>query len=246
MSAHTSFIFGPHPILEAIVAGKTIDKLFIDHTAKDPIYQQIRKVAWQRHIPCSRVPTAKLNKMVTKNHQGVVALLSPVPIVTLSHIIQTTYEAGQLPLVVILDSVTDVGNLGAIIRTALCVGAHALVLPLQGSASLGGAAMKTSAGALAHLPICREPHLGNTLTYLQQSGLQVVACHEKAAQTIYQVSLKGPLAIVLGSEERGIHPSLLQQASQQVSIPMQGPLQALNVSAAAAIILYEVFRQRHC
>lgn len=240
----SNVVFGIKAVLEAIVAGKTIDKLFLDKTTQGQGYQQILLAAHQHRIPYSRVPSIKLSKMTNHPHQGVVALLSPVPLVTLSHVVQTTYEQGQLPLIVILDGVTDVGNLGAIIRTAVCVGAHALVLPMQKSASLGGAAMKTSAGALAHLPICRESNLQASIRYLQASGLQVIACHEKTTTSIYQTNLTLPTALLLGDEGLGIQPQLLQSADKQAAIPMIGPIRSLNVSVAAAVTLYESYRQR--
>ena len=240
-----NLIFGSKAVLEAILAGKTIDKIFIDKETKNDDYQSIFNAIRYKQIPCSRVPAAKLNKLAPHNHQGIVALLSPVPLVTLSHIVQDTYEQGKLPLIIILDGVTDVGNLGAIVRTAVCVGAHALVLPKQGSASLGSGAMKTSAGALAHLPICREANLQASINYLQNSGLQVIACHEKTQTSIYQTNLTVPTAILLGSEDKGIQPQLLNKVDGQASIPMVGPINSLNVSVAAAIILYESFRQRN-
>jgi 23S rRNA (guanosine2251-2'-O)-methyltransferase len=240
----SNVVFGTKAVLEAIIAGKTIDKLFLDKTAQGPDYHHILRAAHQHRIPYSRVPGIKLNKMTSHHHQGVVALLSPVPLVALSHIIQTTYEKGQLPLIGMLDGVTDVGNLGAIIRTAVCVGAHALVLPMQKSASLGGAAMKTSAGALAHLSICRESNLHASIIYLQASGLQVIACHEKTTTSIYQTNLTLPTALLLGAEDQGIQPQLLQSVDKQAAIPMVGPIRSLNVSVATAVILYESYRQR--
>jgi 23S rRNA (guanosine2251-2'-O)-methyltransferase len=238
-------IYGTHAVLEAIMADKTIDKLFIDHTAKGPMYQNILIAARQKEIPYSLVPTMKLNSLVARDHQGIVACLSPVPLANVSNIVQGTYEAGQVPLILLLDGITDVGNLGAIIRTAVCFGVHAMILPMRRSASLATGVLKTSAGAILHLPICREDKLQNSITYLQSCGLQILACDEKAQQSIYQVDLKLPTALILGSEDKGIHPSLLSQADQQVSIPIVGPVKALNVSVAAAIFLYETFRQRN-
>jgi 23S rRNA (guanosine2251-2'-O)-methyltransferase len=238
------FIFGAKAIIEAINAGKTIDKLFIDKAAKGATHQEVLKLARQKQLPCSLVPTAKLNQLVTQKHQGIVALLAPIALASLSHIIQTDYEQGKNPFIVILDQVTDVRNLGAIVRTAVCIGASALVIPTQGSASIGGDAMKTSAGALAHLPICRVPHLQNTLHYLQASGLQVLACHEKASTPLYTTDFSLPTAILLGSEDKGINPLLLSKVNQHIFIPMLGPVSSLNVSVAAAVIMYESFRQR--
>lgn len=241
----SNLVLGNKPVWEAIVSGKAIDKLFLDKAAQGPAYQQILRAAHTHRIPYSRVPTIKLNKMTSQHHQGVVALLSPIPLVDLSHIVQATYEQGQLPLIVVLDGVTDVGNLGAIIRTAVCVGAHALVVPMQRTASLGGAAMKTSAGALVHLPICRENSLQASIKYLKASGLQVIACHEKTSTSIYQTNLTLPTALLLGAEDQGIQPKLLESADKQAAIPMVGPIGSLNVSVAAAVILYESYRQRN-
>jgi 23S rRNA (guanosine2251-2'-O)-methyltransferase len=236
------YVFGT--IIEAIKAGKTVDKLFIDQSAKGETHQELMALIKQNHIPYSRVPTVKLNSLVSQKHQGAVALLAPIALSSLSHIIQATYEQGKSPLIIILDGVTDVRNLGAIVRTAVCVGASALVVPTQGSASIGGDAMKTSAGALAHLPICREPNLQSTIRYLQDSGLQVIACHEKAKEPLYNADFKAPTAIVLGSEDKGISPPLLSSINRHIFIPMLGPIASLNVSVAAAVILYESFRQR--
>jgi 23S rRNA (guanosine2251-2'-O)-methyltransferase len=241
----TNLVFGVNAVLEAIIAGKTIDKIFIDKAAKGTEYQDLSNAIRQYQIPYSRVPSAKLNMMIKQNHQGVIALLSPVPLASLSNIIQATYEQGKTPLIVMLDGVTDVGNLGAIVRTAVCMGADALVLPTQGSASLGGAAMKTSAGALAHLPICRVNHLRDSIEYLQASGLQIIACHEKTQNSIYRTDLAVPTAILLGAEDKGIQTELLKKADNHASIPMVGPINSLNVSVAAAVILYEAFRQRN-
>ncbi len=242
--AKLEYLFGTRAIIEAIKAGKTIDKLFIDKAAKGPTHQELFQLIQENEIPYSRVPTAKLNRLVAQKHQGVVALIAPITLSPLSHIIQSDYEKGKLPLLVILDGVTDVRNLGAIVRTAVCVGASALVVPTQGSASIGGEAMKTSAGALAHLPICRIASLPSTIKYLQESGLQVIACHEKAKEPIYQADFKVPTAILLGSEDKGISPGLLSNVNQHIFIPMLGPIASLNVSVAAAVILYESFRQR--
>lgn len=243
MLAH-NFLLGIKAIIEAIQAGKTIDKLFIDKAAKGAAYQELLALIQEKQIPYSRVPAAKLNSLVTQKHQGVVALLAPIALSSLSHIIQASYEQGKLPLIIILDSVTDVRNLGAIVRTAVCVGASALVIPTQGSASIGGDAMKTSAGALAHLPICRVASLQATIKYLQESGLEVLACHEKATASLYTADFTVPVALLFGAEDKGIAPKLLASVNKHIFIPMLGPIASLNVSVAAAVILYESFRQR--
>lgn len=243
MAIH-NIAFGLNPVLEAMEAGKWIDKVFIGKHLEGPTYRQILQHIHQKAIPYSRVPTIKLNKLTQKNHQGIVALLSPIPFIPLHQVIQSIYERGEVPLIILLDGVTDVGNVGAIIRTAVCVGAHALVVPTQGSASLGDAAMKTSSGALAHLPICREVSLRDSIEYVQGCGLQVIACHEKTAKPIYETDFTLPTALLFGDEQTGINQQLLSVVDGQAMIPMVGPISSLNVSVAAAVILYEGYRQR--
>ncbi|MEM7383253.1 MAG: 23S rRNA (guanosine(2251)-2'-O)-methyltransferase RlmB [Bacteroidota bacterium] len=239
-----NLILGPRAIMEAIQAGKGIDKVWIDRAAKGALRRELLSLVQEQQLAYSQVPVAKLNRLATQKHQGAVARLAPIGWASLSHVIQASYEQGRAPLVLILDSVTDVRNLGAIVRTAVCAGVDAIVVPNQGSAAIGGDAMKTSAGALAHVPICRAGSLLATIQYLQASGLQVMAFHDKAATSLYQTELHMPLAIVVGNEEKGIRAELLQSADKQVSIPMVGAMGSLNVSVAAAVVLYESFRQR--
>ncbi|WP_342265535.1 23S rRNA (guanosine(2251)-2'-O)-methyltransferase RlmB [Cardinium endosymbiont of Philonthus spinipes] len=237
-----SYIFGYRAVVETIRAGRTVEKVFFQKTVKivGGLYDLVRK----HQIPFSYVPAAKLDRMVRGSHQGVVAVLSPIVFTPLDLVVQAAFEKGKAPLIVVLDGVTDVHNIGAIARTALCMGVDALVLPTQGSAALAGAAMKTSAGALATLPICRVADLSKALRYLQESGLTVLACHVQAEQLLYQVDLKLPIALVLGGEGAGIAAKHLRLATHHICIPMQGPIASFNVSVAAGIMLYEVFRQR--
>jgi len=237
-------IFGTRAIIETILAGKTIDKVFIDKTARNPLHKELLVLIKQHQIPFSPVPAAKLNKLIAKNHQGAVAYLAPIALASLSHVVQASYEQGRTPLILLLDGITDVRNFGAIVRTAACTDVDAVVIPSQGSASMSGEAMKTSAGALAHLPICRVGSLRDALQYLQVSGLQIIACHEQAADSLYHTDLNLPLAIILGAEDQGIAPQHLKLADKNVQIPMFGAIASLNVSVAAAVILYEHIRQR--
>jgi 23S rRNA (guanosine2251-2'-O)-methyltransferase len=230
--------------METILAGKPIDKVFIDKAAKSPLHKELLALARKHQVACSYVPIAKLNKLTTKNHQGAVAYLAPIALSSLSHVVQTSYEQGKTPLILLLDGITDVRNFGAIVRTASCANVDAVVIPSQGSASVSGEAMKTSAGALAHLPICKVDSLKEAINYLQESGLQIMACHEKAADSLYHTKLNIPLAILLGSEDKGIAPFHLKLADKGVYIPMGGPIASLNVSVAAAVILYERVRQQ--
>jgi len=237
-------IFGIHAVLEAIKTGLSIDKVFLDKAAKGNLYQEIRLLLVKKRLPYSYVPTIKLNQLTPHRHQGIVALVCPVPLAQLGNVVPTIYEQSQVPLILLADGITDVGNLGAIIRTALCAGVHALVVPQQGSASLGGTALKTSAGALLHLPICRVMDLVEAIEYLKASGLQVIACHEKATCAMYQIDFTLPTALLLGAEGKGIQPRLLKLVDHACKIPMQGPVASLNVSVAAALIIYESYRQR--
>jgi len=243
-SKGSKIIFGFRAVIETMLAGKTIEKVFIQKGHKLFDSKEFYDYLNYYKVPYSYVPPQKLKSITAGNHQGVVALLSPIDFVPLETIIQTTFEKGKNPLVVILDGITDVHNFGAIARTALCMGVDVLVIPMRGAACLSGAAMKTSAGALATLPICRVSHLDVAIQYLQESGLMVVACYEAAAEPLYEVDLKLPTAFILGSEGEGIGLKNLQLVTHHINIPMQGPITSLNVSVAAGVILYEAFRQR--
>ena len=238
------YIFGTRAIIETILAGKTIDKVFIDQTARSKLHKELRLLIQQRAIPHSYVPTVKLNNLTKQNHQGAVAYLAPIVFASLHHVVQTSYERGKSPLIILLDGVTDVRNFGAIVRTAACANADAIVIPSRGSAPVSGEAMKTSAGALAHLPICRVARLSAAIDELKMSGLQIIACHERAPQSLYHANLRLPTALLLGAEDKGIAPQHLKLADTSVHIPTFGPIASLNVSIASAILLYEHIRQR--
>lgn len=243
-STRPQLIFGTRAIIETILAGKTIDKVFIDKSASNPLRKELMTLIREHQIPCSLAPAAKLNKLTSKNHQGAVALLAPITLASLDHVVQSCYEQGKTPLLLLLDGITDVRNFGAIVRTAACAGVDAVVIPSQGSAPISGEAMKTSAGALAHVPICRVGSLIEAIQYLRESGLQVVACSEKATDSLYQTDLNLPLALLLGAEDTGIAPQHLKLADTMIQIPLSGPISSLNVGVAAAVVLYEQVRQR--
>jgi 23S rRNA (guanosine2251-2'-O)-methyltransferase len=244
--AKSPFIFGTRATIETILAGKPIDKVFIDKTASSPLHRELLSLIRQHEIPCSHVPVIRLHKITKKNHQGVIAYLAPVALASLSHVVQTSYEQGKTPLILLLDGITDVRNFGAIVRTAACTNVDAVVIPSQGSVSVSGEAMKTSAGALAHLPVCRVGSLKEAIHELQESGLQIIACHERASDSLYHTDLNLPLAILLGAEDRGIAPQHLKLVDKHVHIPILGPIASLNVSVAAAVVLYEYVRQQQC
>jgi 23S rRNA (guanosine2251-2'-O)-methyltransferase len=241
----SDFIFGTRAVIEAINAEREIDRVLVQKGLRNELTQELLTLTRAQHVPVSFVPTEKLNRVTRKNHQGVVAFVSSVTYASLDNIINRCFSEAKDPLLVLLDRVTDVRNFGAIARTAECLGAHALVVPAQGNARIGADAMKTSAGALNHLPVCRVTSLKDTVQFLKNSGIRVVACTEKTGQLLSQTDLRGPVALLLGSEEDGISDELLRQADELVVIPMAGNVASLNVSVAAAISLYEVVRQRN-
>jgi len=195
-------------------------------------------------IPLQMVPREKLDRMTRANHQGVIGFISPVTFQPIEEVLQRVYESGRDPFLLILDRVTDVRNFGAICRTAECAGMDAVIIPSRGSARVGGDAMKTSAGALMNLPVCRSNNLKDTLEYLKNSGIRLVACTEKTETSLFNVALEGPMGIVMGSEEDGISPEYLKKCDVRVKIPMFGKTESLNVSVATALVVYEVLRQR--
>ncbi len=240
----TEMIFGTRSVIEAIQAGKELDKVLLQKGLRNELSQELMSLLKERQIPFSTVPIEKFNKITRKNHQGTIALLSAVIYASLDNIINEAYYKGQDPLLIVLDRVTDVRNFGAIARSAECLGAHALLIPSKGSARISGDAVKASAGALHHIPVCREENLKNTIEFLKSSGVRVIACSEKAGTLLQDADMKGPLALLIGSEDDGISPAYLKMANEQIRIPMLGNIASLNVSVATSICLYEVIRQR--
>jgi len=241
-SNNNEFIFGIHPLLEALNKDIEIDKVIIQAGIKSPHIQELKRMLTEREIPVQIVPQEKLARITRSNHQGIIGFVSPVTFVPLEEILQQVYESGRDPFLLVLDRVTDVRNFGAICRTAECVGIDAVIVPARGSARIGGDAVKTSAGALLNMNICRSFNLKETLDYLKNSGIQLVACTEKTDTYIYDSSLSGPVCIVMGSEEDGISPEYLKKCDKKVKIPMVGKTSSLNVSVAAAIVMYEVYK----
>lgn len=242
--SQSDFIFGTRAVFEAVEAGRDIEKVLVQKDARN---DQIRKLIGSlnnRKIPITQVPLEKLNRITRKNHQGVICFLSPIQYASLDHILDAAYSKGQDPLLVVLDRVTDVRNFGAIARTMECAGADAILIQSRGNAMIGADAMKTSAGALNILPVCRVENLKDTILFLKSSGLKIVGCTEKADEDIHEVELSGPLAIIMGSEEDGISPEFLKLCDLKTKIPILGQIESLNVSVSAGVILYEVLRQR--
>ncbi|WP_086592907.1 23S rRNA (guanosine(2251)-2'-O)-methyltransferase RlmB [Hymenobacter crusticola] len=239
-------LFGLRPILEALNASRTLEKIYLLRSTKNSITQEISELAKAANIPVALVPLEKLNDLTRKNHQGAVAFVSPIDYQPLDSILAGLYEEGKTPLLLLLDRITDVRNFGSIARNAECLGVNAIVVPSRGAAQINGDALKTSAGALNLIPVCREPNLKETIAFLQQSGVQVVACTEKAEASLETgaVDLTGPVAVLMGSEEDGISPEYLKLADHKIRIPMVGQISSLNVSVASGIMLFEVQRQR--
>lgn len=236
-------IFGAHPVKEAAQSGADIDKVLIQSGLKGSVLHELRQILIAGEIPFQIVPREKLDRLTRANHQGFIALMSPVSFQPLHEVIQRIHEKGEDPFIVVLDRVTDVRNFGAICRSAECVGVHAMLIPSSGSSRIGGDAVKTSAGALLRLPVCREKSLREALRYLKDSGVRLVACTEKASEYIYNGDLTGPIALLLGSEEDGINPEYLKMCDLKLKIPMKGSTGSLNVSVAGGIIMYEALRQ---
>ena len=237
-------VFGIRAIIEAIDAGKTLDKILLRRDMTSTIGKELLKKLMGTTTPVQKVPVEKLNQYTDKNHQGAIAFLSPIDFCDVETLIPTLFEEGKTPLLMVLDGVTDVRNFGAIARTCACAGADALVIGSHGSVAINGDAVKTSAGALYHLPVCKVDNLQHTLQYLRDSGFHVVAATEHATCDYTEVDMTAPTVIVMGSEEKGIYEANLRICSHQVRIPMSGVIESLNVSVAAGIMLYEAVRQR--
>ena len=237
-------IYGLRPVIEAIDGDTRIDKVLIQNGLSGPLAGELKGRIRDNNIPFQFVPIEKLNRLAKGNHQGVVALISPIEYKqALDHIPQLM-EGEKAPLVLMLDHVTDVRNFGAIVRTAECTGVDAVVIPDHGSAQVGDDAVKTSSGALLRMPICREQNLKTVLNLAKQCGMQIVAATEKGATDYLEVDFKKPTLLIMGAEETGISPELLKLADARAKLPILGQVQSLNVSVAAAVFMYEVLRQR--
>jgi len=240
-----NYIYGHHPVTEAIRAGKPVEKVFFQQGERGEVEKEIRHLTKEYGIPLQVVPREKLNKMVKGQHQGVVAYLSLVQYISLEDVVPFVFEQGEVPLLVLLDGVTDVRNFGAIARSAECAGAHAVVVPQSGSALANEEAMKASAGALARVRLCRVRSLFSAVEWLQQSGIQVVATAlGDRTVPVYQADFTLPTAILMGSEGEGVHPKLQKMSDAVVRIPQATDFDSFNVSVAAGIVLYEAMRQR--
>lgn len=238
------YIFGIRPVIEAIEAGRDIDKIFVSKELHSNVARELLDKAREMHVLVQRVPPEKIQRITRKQTQGVLAILSAVTYHRLDHLVPELYEAGLMPFVLILDGITDVRNFGAIARTAECAGVDAIVIPQHGSVSVGGDAVKTSAGALLHIPVCRERSVRGAVQFLKDNGYRVVAVSEKADINYTEANFTDPVALVMGAEDVGISPDVYDLCDLRVGIPMFGKIGSLNVSVAAGVLMYEVVRQR--
>ena len=239
------FLFGTRAVIEAIRNGKTIDKVLIKKGLHNDLFAELHQLLKENSIPFQFVPLEKINRVTRKNHQGVLAFISPIEFDNIETILPGIYESGKSPLLLVLDQITDVRNFGAVVRSAECAGVQAVIIPEKGMARIGADAIKTSAGAIHHLPICKVKNLEQTVRYLKESGVEIVAATEKGNTVYTNAVLTGPLAIILGSEDTGISDNLLRLADQQLKIPILGKIESLNVSVSAALMIYEAVRQRN-
>lgn len=239
-------IFGIRAVIEAIDAGKVPDKILIRRDMSSAIGRELidKLDAYQLSASVQRVPVEKLNQYTDKNHQGVIAFLSPIEFYRVEDMVQNLFEEGKTPFLVVLDGVTDVRNFGAIARTCSCAGVDALIIGTRGGAAVNGDAVKASAGALHSLPVCKVDNMQNALRYLRDSGITLIAATEHTKKNYTDVDMTVPVAIVMGNEEKGIYDENLKLCNEQVRIPMTGTIESLNVSVAAGVFIYEVVRQR--
>ena len=237
-------IFGIRAVMEAINQEKEIDKVMFRKGSTGDLFQRLFVLVRERGIPFQYVPDEVFKPFAGRNHQGVLAEVSPIAYQNILEVVDEVIAKGEVPLVLVLDRITDVRNLGGIARTAECAGAHAILLPNKNSAKISSDAIKTSAGALYYLPVCREKNLKKTLRELRRRGLVIYAATEKAEQVYTDANLKEACAIILGSEDTGIDEELLSLSNERIKIPQFGKIESLNVSAAAAVLVYEAVRQR--
>ena len=240
----SDYIFGIRPVLEAMEASKSIDKILVKRELNGELVKEVFQMAKELDIPVQKVPNEKLNRITMKNHQGLIAIMCPVRYYNLDNLIASLYEEGKTPLAIILDGVTDARNFGAIARSAECAGADFIVIPEKGSASVTSDSVRSSAGALFHIPVCREKDLTRALIRLQENGYKIVGASEKSKLNYTDVDYSVPVAIVMGAEDTGLSNDVLRRCDDLAAIPILGKVGSLNVSVACSVILYEAVRQR--
>ncbi len=239
-----NFIFGIHPVIEAIKSGKEMDRILLQKNLRGESFRELFNLIRDLEIPFQFVPVEKLNRLSKQNHQGVIAYVTDISYQKIENILPLLYEQGKVPLILLLDGITDVRNMGAIARTAECAGVDAIVIPLKGSAMLNSEAIKTSSGALYKIPVCRTANAKEAVTLMKDSGLQVMAATEKGSRSYLSAEFSTPLLLIMGSEGAGISEELLGLCDEHLMIPLAGEIESLNVSVAAGVILFEIIRQR--
>lgn len=241
---HETTIFGIRAVMEAIKSGENIDKIFLQKGLRGDLFAELEQLLHKERLNTSYVPVEKLNRLTSKNHQGVVAQIAPISFYPLEELIALTFESGKPPLFLLLDQISDVRNFGAIIRTAECTGVSGIIIQKKGGAPVNGDTIKTSAGAIFKIPICKVDHIKDAIFYMQASGIKVVAATEKTHKTLYDINFIEPCALVMGSEGKGINPSILKIVDDKAKLPIFGDIESLNVSVACGAFLYEIVRQR--
>ena len=237
-------IFGIRAVIEAVNAGETIDKVFLQKGLKGDLFSELESLLNRKSINKSYVPVEKLNRLTRNNHQGAVAQISPIEFHSMETLVTNVLESDKTPLFLLLDQLSDVRNFGAIIRTAECTGVDGIIIQKKGGAPVNGDTIKTSAGAVFKIPICKVDHIKDAVFYMQASGIKVIAATEKTNNMLYDVSFTEPCAIIMGSEGRGINPSTLKVVDDKAKLPLLGDIESLNVSVACGAFLYEAIRQR--
>ncbi len=240
----SSLIIGRQPLVEAIQSGRGIDKILFQRNVSGESIGEIRKLAKENNIPIQQVPPEKLHGLTRASHQGVIAFAAMIAYMNLQEVIDQVVGSGDTPLFIMLDGVTDVRNIGAIARTALCCGAQALIIPDKGVGALNEEAIKSSAGALEKIHVCRVNSLMKAVDELHLNGIKVFASEMTASVTLHQLKLEEPVVVIMGSEDKGVYPALMKICDEKFNIPMKGDFESLNVSVAAGMILYEAMRQR--
>lgn len=238
------YIYGTRAVIEAINKGKTVERVFIRTGLQNELVHELLSLIKENEIAAQFVPIEKINRITRKNHQGVLAFVSPIEYTNIEVLLPTLFETGKDPLLLVLDQITDVRNFGAIARSAECAGVDAIIIPEKGMARIGADAIKTSAGALHHVPVCKVKSLTKTIHFLKESGIAIIAATEKAGSVYTSGNFNRPIAIVMGSEEDGITDAVLKIADEKLKIPLFGKIESLNVSVSAALMIYEAIRQR--
>lgn len=239
------YIFGIRAVIEAVESGKSIDKVLVRRDLNGELAHELISVIREYDVVMQRVPAERLNRITRKNHQGVIAFVSPITYHKLENLIPSLYEEGANPFLLLLDGLTDIRNFGAIGRTADCAGVNGIIIPEKNSVSVTADAVKTSAGGLFYVPVCRVRDLVSSVRMLKESGIKIVAATEKTTASYTDIDYTVPVAIVMGSEDVGISNEVLRLCDELVAIPMSGNIGSLNVSVAAGVMMYEVVRQRN-